>query len=142
MLEKYEDAGFSFPDRRHSFFSGKYSGVRLPSRLIFCPSSLPILRSVSRSASIIWRGGEIDEMAGDIKTFWREMKKLQHQLQPTSNAIKSDAAKQRSEAKPPPPLSFHKQEHWNEWMVGDGWSTIYLPPPPPIRTYDLSEEAD
>jgi hypothetical protein len=43
-------ARFSFPDRRHSSFSGEYSGVRVPLRLIFCPSSLPLLRSVSRSA--------------------------------------------------------------------------------------------
>ena len=34
-------ARFSFPDRRHSSFSGEYSGVRVPLRLIFCPSSLP-----------------------------------------------------------------------------------------------------
>ena len=39
-------ARFSFPDRRHSSFSGEYSGVRVPLRLIFCPSSLPLLRSV------------------------------------------------------------------------------------------------
>ena len=45
------DARFSFPDRRHSFYSEVYPGVRVPSCLIFCPSSLPILRSVSRSVS-------------------------------------------------------------------------------------------
>ena len=47
------DARFSFPDRRHSFYSGEYPGVRVPSRLISCPSSLPVLRSVSRSAHIL-----------------------------------------------------------------------------------------
>ena len=45
------DARFSFPDRRHSFYSEVYPGVRVLSCLIFCPSSLPILRSVSRSVS-------------------------------------------------------------------------------------------
>ena len=42
-------ARFSFPDRRHFSFSEVYTGVRVPSRLILCPSSLRVLRSVSRS---------------------------------------------------------------------------------------------
>jgi hypothetical protein len=45
------DARFSFPDRRHSSLSEVYPGVSVPSRLISCPPSLPVLRSVSRSAS-------------------------------------------------------------------------------------------
>ncbi len=35
------DARFSFPDRRHSFYSEVYPGVSVPPRLISCPSSLP-----------------------------------------------------------------------------------------------------
>ena len=42
------DARFSFPDRRHSFYSEVYPGVSVPSRLISCPSSLPVFRGVSR----------------------------------------------------------------------------------------------
>ena len=49
--EMKQDARFSFPDRRHSFYSEVYPGVSVPSRLISCPSSLPVFRSVSRSAS-------------------------------------------------------------------------------------------
>ena len=49
------DAGFSFPDRRHSSYSEVYPGVRVPSRLISCPPSFPVLRSVSRSAPSVRR---------------------------------------------------------------------------------------
>ena len=44
-----EDARFSFPDRRHSSYSEVNPGVRVQCRLIFCPPSLPVLRSVPRS---------------------------------------------------------------------------------------------
>ncbi len=43
------DARFSFPAHRHSSYSEVYSGVSVPSRLISCPPSLPVLRSISRS---------------------------------------------------------------------------------------------
>ena len=63
------DARFSFPDRRHSYFSGVYPGVRVPFRLIFCPSSLSLLRSVSRSAHRF--GGKKFKIEID-STIWRE----------------------------------------------------------------------
>ena len=43
------DGRFSFPDRRHSSYSEVYPRVSVSSRLISCPASLPVLRSVSRS---------------------------------------------------------------------------------------------